>query len=51
MSDEKDKKEILQAIEGLRQQNSVQHDEQISVLRLLNEIGLWLKSWAQRLNK
>jgi hypothetical protein len=55
LSDEKEDKdrtdEVLDAIEGMRQQNSVQHDEQLSGLRLLNELLMWLKSWASRLHK
>jgi hypothetical protein len=49
MSDRTD--EVLKAIEGIRQQNSAQHDEQLSILRFLRELGLWLKSWAGRLHK
>jgi hypothetical protein len=50
MTDE-DKQEILKAIEGMRQQNTAQHDEQLSILRLLKELVAWLRSWANRLHK
>lgn len=46
-----DKDEILNAIEGIRQQNSAQHDEQLSILRHLKELMVWFKGWASRLHK
>jgi len=61
MSNE-DKKEILQAIEGLkqqnaaqleglRQQNSAQHDEQLSFLKTGNAMLIWLKSKWERFSR
>jgi hypothetical protein len=61
MSDQ-DKQEILQAIEGLkqenaaqmeglRQQNSAQHDEQLSFLKTLNSMVIWLKAKWERFGR
>lgn len=46
-----DKDEILHAIEGLRQQQSAQHDEQLSILKVLREILVWLRAKWERFSR
>ena len=41
--------EVLRAVEGLRQQQSMQHDEQLFIAKESKGILLWLKDWATRM--
>lgn len=50
MNDEGEKK-ILQAIEGLRQQQSAQHDEQLSILKMLRELLVWVKTKWEKFSR
>jgi hypothetical protein len=51
MTDKDRTDEILNAIEGVRQQNSAQHDEQLSVLKDNRGILIWLKAKWERFTR